>query len=116
MGATDTRRTLADGITAVTPPPTPSSASPPAHVAGVDLAKQVEFLQGGASSTGVRAMRSAAAVSAGATLNTRVHPDVSLALRRASLQRKLDGVEPSTLRGILEEAVMPWLRANGYLP
>ena len=114
MGATETRRTLTDGITAVSSPPATSPLL--AAASGVDLAKQVEFLQGGTSSTGVRAMRSAAAVSAGATLNTRVHPDVSLALRRASLQRKLDGVEPSTLRGILEEAVMPWLRANGYLP
>jgi len=37
------------------------------------------------------------------------------ALKRASLERQLQGTEPSTLRDILEEAIEPWLRTNGYL-
>lgn len=37
------------------------------------------------------------------------------ALKRASLERQLQGVEPSRLQDILEEALEPWLKANGYL-
>jgi hypothetical protein len=48
-------------------------------------------------------------------LTTRVRADFATALKRASLQRQLDGVSPNTLQDILEEALEPWLRANGYL-
>lgn len=46
---------------------------------------------------------------------TRVRTDFAEALKRASLQRQLDGIEPNTLQDILEEALEPWLRKNGYL-
>ncbi|MFA8020493.1 hypothetical protein ACEN2Q_22360 [Bremerella cremea] len=36
-------------------------------------------------------------------------------LKRASLQRQLEKVEPNTLTEILEEAVEPWLKKHGYL-
>jgi hypothetical protein len=48
-------------------------------------------------------------------LTTRVRSDFAAALKRASLQRQLEGVYPQTLQDILEEALEPWLRANGYL-
>jgi cell pole-organizing protein PopZ len=48
-------------------------------------------------------------------LTTRVRSDFAAALKRASLQRQLDGVSPNTLQDILEEALEPWLRVNGYL-
>jgi len=48
-------------------------------------------------------------------LTTRIRSDFAAALKRASLQRQLDGVSPHTLQDILEEALEPWLRANGYL-
>lgn len=48
-------------------------------------------------------------------LTTRVRTDFSTALKRASLQRQLNGEFPNTLQDILEEALEPWLRANGYL-
>lgn len=48
-------------------------------------------------------------------LTTRVRSDFAMALKRASLQRQLDGVSPNTLQDILEEALEPWLRSNGYL-
>ena len=41
--------------------------------------------------------------------------DFAAALKRASLERQLEGVEPNTLQDILEQAVEPWLRNNGYL-
>ncbi|RUL89456.1 hypothetical protein TsocGM_01400 [Tautonia sociabilis] len=48
-------------------------------------------------------------------LSTRIRSDFSAALKRASLERQLAGVEPNTLQDILEQAVEPWLRSNGYL-
>ena len=48
-------------------------------------------------------------------LTTRVRADFAAALKRASLERQLDGVIPNTLQDILEEALEPWLRSNGYL-
>jgi hypothetical protein len=50
-----------------------------------------------------------------APLSTRVRADYSAALKRASLERQLKGVLPNTLQDILEEALEPWLRSNGYL-
>jgi hypothetical protein len=48
-------------------------------------------------------------------LTTRVRRDYAAALKRASLERQLAGQKPNTLQDILEEAVGPWLRSNGYL-
>lgn len=49
-------------------------------------------------------------------ISTRVREDFARALKRASLERQLDGVEPNTLQDILEEAIEPWLRSNKYFP
>jgi len=48
-------------------------------------------------------------------VNVRVRPDIATALQTASLERQLQGMEPSSKREIVEEALEPWLRANGYL-
>jgi hypothetical protein len=48
-------------------------------------------------------------------LSTRIRADYAAALKRASLERQLQGVEPSTLQDMLEQALEPWLKANGYL-
>jgi hypothetical protein len=57
----------------------------------------------------------AAGMAGRAPLTTRIRPDFANALKRASLQRQLDGQEPNTLQDILEEALEPWLRKHGYL-
>jgi hypothetical protein len=49
-------------------------------------------------------------------LSTRIRSDYAEALKRASLERQLAGTEPSTLIDMLEQALEPWLKANGYLP
>jgi hypothetical protein len=49
-------------------------------------------------------------------LSTRIRADFGTALKRASLERQLSGTTPNTLQDILEEALEPWLRENGYLP
>ena len=50
-----------------------------------------------------------------APLTTRIRTDYSEALKRASLERQLSATFPNTLQEILEEALEPWLRSNGYL-
>jgi hypothetical protein len=49
-------------------------------------------------------------------LTTRVRSDYGTALKRASLERQLKGIVPNTVQDILEDALGPWLRANGYIP
>jgi hypothetical protein len=49
-------------------------------------------------------------------LSTRVRTDFAVLLKRASLERQLGGIEPNTISDILDEALEPWLKANGYLP
>lgn len=46
---------------------------------------------------------------------TRIRDDYAKALKRASLERQLAAVAPNTLQEILEEALEPWLRSNGYI-
>lgn len=48
-------------------------------------------------------------------LTSRIRTDYGIALKRASLERQLQGVQPNTLQDILEEALESWLRSNGYL-
>jgi hypothetical protein len=48
-------------------------------------------------------------------LTSRVRADLAVALKRASLQRQLDGETPNSLQDLLEEALEAWLRSNGYL-
>ncbi|MGH7171014.1 MAG: hypothetical protein ACRELG_12110 [Gemmataceae bacterium] len=49
-------------------------------------------------------------------LTVRFRADYAAALKRASLERQLQGVLPNTLQDILEEALEPWLRSHGCLP
>ncbi len=48
-------------------------------------------------------------------VSTRIRGDYARALKRASLERQLDGITPHTLQDILEQAIEPWLREHGYL-
>src|SRR6185295_16650218 len=50
-----------------------------------------------------------------APISTRIRADYAVALKRSSLERQLSAVEPNTLQDILEQAIEPWLRSNGYL-
>jgi hypothetical protein len=47
--------------------------------------------------------------------NLRIRADLATALKRASLERQLEGITPNTLQDMLEEALEPWLKTNGYL-
>ena len=48
-------------------------------------------------------------------ISTRIRSDFAAALKRASLERQLAGIEPHTLQDILEEAIEPWLRDNNFI-
>lgn len=50
------------------------------------------------------------------SITTRIRSDFAAALKRASLERQLKGIEPNTLQEFLEEAIEPWLKQHGYLP
>lgn len=49
-------------------------------------------------------------------ISTRIRGDFAAALKRCSLERQLNGTAPNTLQDILEEAIEPWLKNNGYMP
>lgn len=49
-------------------------------------------------------------------LTARIPAEKFQALKRASFERQLQGIEPSSMQEIVEEAITPWLRKHGYLP
>jgi hypothetical protein len=49
-------------------------------------------------------------------LSSRIRTEFFEALKQASLKRQLDGTKPNSITEILEEALEPWLKMNGYLP
>ena len=63
-----------------------------------------------------RRSKSSAAIPPGLIpVNVRVRPDLARALQTASLDRQMRGLEPSSKREIVEQALEPWLRTLGYL-
>lgn len=48
-------------------------------------------------------------------VTVRLRPEIASALKQASLQRQLNGVETFTQQDIVEEALLPWLQAEGLL-
>ena len=101
------RRALIEGLKPKEPP--------------VDPAKEKEFVFGAKETTpepaepNVEATALAPNFNGRVPLSTRMRSDFATALKRASLERQLSRVEPNTLTEILEQAVEPWLRRNGYL-
>lgn len=91
------RRTLTEGLKA-TPPP-------------IDTSKERDFVFASKESI----VNGGAVVISRTPISTRVRADFALALKRASLERQLKAIEPNTLQDILEQAIEPWLKANGYL-
>lgn len=104
------RRNLVEGLAAT---PQVDPAVERAFIAGKRLPTQPDEAAAAAYSTppAVTVARQLNRVS----FSTKMRKDYADALKRASLQRQLDGTEPSTIVDMLEQAVEPWLRANGYL-
>ena len=55
----------------------------------------------------------AAAASMG-SVNARIDPAITTALMRASLERRIQRLTPSTHREIVAEALTDWLKKHGY--
>jgi len=49
------------------------------------------------------------------SLNVRIEPEISTALLRASMDRKIQRLDPFTQRDIVAEALAEWLKNHGYL-
>lgn len=49
------------------------------------------------------------------SLNTRIDPEISAALLTASMQRKIQRLQPFTQQDIVAEALRDWLRKSGFL-
>jgi hypothetical protein len=103
------RRALIEGITSPAPAVDPETER--AFVFGTKKVKEAETSETLSTPT----TQAAGAAQARVPLSTRMRADFSTALKRASLERQLAGIEPNTLTDILEQAVEPWLRSNGYL-
>jgi hypothetical protein len=48
-------------------------------------------------------------------ISTRIRAEFATALKRASLERQLNGIEPNSVQDMLEQIIEPWLKSNGYL-
>jgi hypothetical protein len=81
----------------------------------VDPQKEKEFVYGDKPSKEAPPQQSAAVNLSRVPISTRIRGDLAEALKRASLERQLNKIEPNTLQDILEEAVEPWLRKNNYI-
>ncbi|MCA9182354.1 MAG: hypothetical protein KDA51_12900, partial [Planctomycetales bacterium] len=47
-------------------------------------------------------------------ITTRTRPEIASALKRASLQRQLNGQAPFYVQDIIEEALESWLASHGF--
>jgi cell pole-organizing protein PopZ len=94
------RRSLVHGIKTSTPP--------------LDPAVENEFVYG--KTTPQAAQPKTNKPAARTPLSSKIRTDFAAALKRASLERQLKGIYPNTLQDIIEEALEPWLKSNGYLP
>ena len=102
------RRALIEGITPPASPVDPNKEK--AFVFGDKKGKEQDTSESPATPTSTTTV-----VHARVPFSTRMRADFAAALKRASLERQLAGIEPNTLQDILEQAVEPWLRSNGYL-
>jgi len=96
------RRKLVEGLKPPQPP--------------VDQKKENAFVYGEKATAGATTRQSASANLSRVPLSTRIRSDFAAALKRCSLERQLQKIEPNTLQDILEQAIEPWLKTNGYLP
>ena len=95
------RRSLTEGLKTPTPP--------------VDAQLERDFVYQNKNDTSQKQAPAGAQNLSRVPISTRIRGDFAVALKRASLERQLNSVEPNTLQDILEEAIEPWLKANGYI-
>jgi hypothetical protein len=100
------RRTLIEGVKAPVP---------------TDPAREEQFVYGksgvppAAETTPAVPNQTGTARQGRSPISTRIRSDLAEALKRASLERQLKGTRPHTVQDILETALEPWLKEQGYL-
>ena len=104
------RRPLSEGL------------KPPAPPVDLETARRFIHAEKLSAETGEGGQPVAPKQSPSATQNLSRRPDQHANSRRlcrgfetCSLERQLNGTEPNTLQDILEEAIEPWLKNNGYI-
>lgn len=97
------RRPLVEGL----------KSSPPAPT--IDPAREKDFVYGSKPLPEAKPQSSTTQSLSRVPISTRIRGDFSTALKRASLERQLSGVEPNTLQDMLEQALEPWLKSHGYI-
>ena len=95
------RRPLTEGLKPTTPP--------------VDPQKEKEFVYGEKAAKEATPQQSPSPNLNRVPISTRIRGDFAAALKKCSLERQLHGIEPNTLQDILEQAIEPWLKSNGYI-
>jgi hypothetical protein len=98
------RRSLTDGLN----PTRPSTSS-------VNPQLEREFVQGSKAPDKTITVPATPSPFSRVPISTRIRQEFAAALKRASLERQLNGVVPNTLQDILEQAIEPWLKSNGYI-
>lgn len=81
----------------------------------IDPQIEQQFVRGKTTAKDVAPKITNSASIARTPVSTRLRTDLAEALKRASLQRQLEKIEPNSLTEILEAAVEPWLKDHGYL-
>jgi hypothetical protein len=96
--------------------PLTEGLKPPPQAPAVDPAVERQFVHGGSKAVaGTATPSTAVSPIRRVSFSTRMRSEYSEALKRASLERQLNKVEPNSVQDILEEALEPWLRNNGYI-
>jgi hypothetical protein len=85
------------------------------QVPAVDPHVERQFVHGAKATQPTQQVPPQATPFARVPISTRIRQEYAEALKRASLERQLNKVEPNTLQDILEEAIEPWLREHGYI-
>lgn len=81
----------------------------------VDAFAEKNFVLGKESNSGQLSTNPVSPIGPLVPLSTRQRPEIANALRRASLERKLNSTPSNSVQDIVEEALTPWLRDQGYL-
>jgi hypothetical protein len=72
-------------------------------------AKEAEFVYG------TKKVDATQQIATRISLTTRLRADLFEALKRASLERQLKKMQPHKVQDILDAALEPWLKQNGFL-
>jgi hypothetical protein len=93
--------------------PLTEGLKPPPQAPAIDPSIEHEFVHGAKATKPTP--QATLSPFARVPISTRIRQEFAEALKRASLERQLNKVEPNTLQDILEEAIGPWLKNNGYI-